>query len=69
MTFVLVALGAAVAVSVELLEALAIVLAVGASRRWGDALIGAAGAVARAACSRPCSAPSCSRPCRSTRCA
>src|SRR4051812_44582468 len=45
MTFVLVALGAGIAVSVELLEALAIVLAVGASRRWGDALIGAAGAV------------------------
>jgi uncharacterized membrane protein len=44
MTFVLVALGAAVAVSVELLEALAIVLAVGASRRWSDALIGAGAA-------------------------
>jgi uncharacterized membrane protein len=42
MTFVLVAVGAAVAVSVELLEALAIVLAVGASRRWSDAVIGAA---------------------------
>jgi Ca2+/H+ antiporter, TMEM165/GDT1 family len=41
---VLVALGAAVAVAVELLEALAIVLAVGVSRRWSDALVGAAAA-------------------------
>jgi Ca2+/H+ antiporter, TMEM165/GDT1 family len=44
LTFVLVALGAGVAVSVELLEALAIVLAVGVTRRWQDALLGAAAA-------------------------
>lgn len=45
MTFILVLLGAAVAVAVELLEALAIVLAVAVSRRWSDALIGAGAAV------------------------
>jgi uncharacterized membrane protein len=42
MTFILVAVGSGMAVSVELLEALAIVLAVGVNRRWSDALIGAA---------------------------
>ena len=44
--FVLTLVGAALAVGLELLEALAIVLAVGSSRRWSDALLGAAGAVA-----------------------
>jgi uncharacterized membrane protein len=41
----LIALGAGLAVALELLEAAAIVLAVGLSRRWSDALIGAAAAV------------------------
>jgi uncharacterized membrane protein len=43
--WVLTALGATVAAGVEFLEALAIVLAVGASRRWRDALIGTGAAV------------------------
>lgn len=47
MTFVLTAAAAAIAVAVELIEAMAIVLAVGASRRWRDAVWGAvAGVVA-----------------------
>jgi uncharacterized membrane protein len=44
--FLLTLVGAALAVGLELLEALAIVLAVGSTRRWRDALLGAAGAVA-----------------------
>ncbi len=43
--FLLTLVGAALAVGLELLEALAIVLAVGSTRRWRDALLGAAGAV------------------------
>jgi len=49
MAFVLTLAGSALAVALELLEALAIVLAVGASRRWRDAVVGAAGAVAACA--------------------
>jgi len=46
-TFLLTAAAAAIAVAVELIEAMAIVLAVGASRRWRDAVWGAvAGVVA-----------------------
>lgn len=41
----LLALGAGLAVALELLEAAAIVLAVGLSRRWSDALIGAGAAL------------------------
>ena len=44
--FVLTLLGATLAVGLELLEAMAIVLAVGSTRRPRDAVIGAAGAVA-----------------------
>ena len=43
--WVLTAAGAALAVALELLEAMAIVLAVGVSRRWRDAVIGAVAAV------------------------
>jgi uncharacterized membrane protein len=44
MAFVLTLIGAALACGLEMLEALAIVLAVGITRRFRDALIGAAGA-------------------------
>jgi uncharacterized membrane protein len=44
--FLLTLVAAALAVGLELLEALAIVLAVGSTRRWSDALLGAAAAVA-----------------------
>jgi uncharacterized membrane protein len=43
--WVLIAVGAALSVGLELLEALAIVLAVGVTRSWRDALLGAFGAV------------------------
>jgi uncharacterized membrane protein len=43
--WVLTALGATLAVGLELLEALAIVLAVGVTRSWRDSALGAAGAV------------------------
>jgi uncharacterized membrane protein len=43
--WVLTAAGAALAVALELFEALAIVLAVGVSSRWRDAVFGAVGAV------------------------
>jgi Ca2+/H+ antiporter, TMEM165/GDT1 family len=43
--WVLTALGAALSCGLEMLEALAIVLAVGVTRSWRDALLGAAGAV------------------------
>jgi Ca2+/H+ antiporter, TMEM165/GDT1 family len=43
--WLLTALGATLAVALELIEALAIVLAVGVTRRWSDAALGALGAV------------------------
>ena len=43
--FILTLIGAALACGLELLEALAIVLAVGSTRSWRDAVIGAVGAV------------------------
>ena len=43
--FILTLIGAALAVGLELLEALAIVLAVGSTRSWRDAVIGAVGAI------------------------
>jgi Ca2+/H+ antiporter, TMEM165/GDT1 family len=43
--WILTAAGAALAVALELFEALAIVLAVGVSRRWKDAILGAVAAV------------------------
>ena len=43
--WILTALGATLAVALELFEALAVVLAVGVSRRWRDAALGAAGAI------------------------
>lgn len=49
MAFLLTAVGAALAVALELLEALAIVVAVGASRGWRDAVVGALGGAAACA--------------------
>jgi uncharacterized membrane protein len=43
--WVLIAIGAALSCGLEMLEALAIVLAVGVTRGWRDALLGAVGAV------------------------
>jgi hypothetical protein len=49
--FVLTLFGAALAVDLELLEAMAIVLAVGSTRRPRDAVIGAAGSSCSPVCS------------------
>ena len=66
--FVLTLIGAALACGLELLEALAIVLAVGSTRRWRDAVIGAVGAVVAAGGGRRgASGRCCWRGCRSSR--
>ena len=65
--FLLTLAGAALAVALELLEAMAIVLAVAAERGRRDALIGAAGAVALLAVAASSWGRSCSRGSRSSR--
>ena len=66
--FVLTMLGAMLAVALELLEALAIVLAVGVSRRWRDALIGTGAAVVACAAIAVLVGPVCLRRLPCNRC-